>query len=125
MYIIIVLIIFPIRYVIAKKTMFANKEMVEKDRDICRAAIGVFQSMLDALYDGTTTPGMLKKLEAKLGQVNKMIEAIDYTPSANGEKCQSPKEVLSKRNHEYKEFRKYREQLRHFCLHINDLTVEG
>ncbi len=99
--------------------------MFEKDLDICSAAIGVFQSLLHSLYDGATTPAMLKKLGAKLGQVNKIIEAIDYTPSANGEKPQSPKEVLLRRNHEYKEFRKYREQLQHFCLHINDLTVEG
>ena len=99
--------------------------MFEKDLNICSAAIGVFQSMLESLYDGTTTPGMLKKLEARLSQVNKIIEAIDYTPSANGEKPQSPKEVLLRRNHEYKEFWKYREQLQHFYLHINDLIVEG
>ena len=99
--------------------------MNQKDLNICRAAIGVFRSLLDSLYDGITTPGMLKKLEAKFEQVNKMIEAIDYTSSANGEKPQSPKEVLWRRNHEYKEFRKYREQLQHFYLHINDLTIEG
>ncbi len=105
--------------------MFANKGMLEKDRDICSAAIGVFESLLHSLYDGTITPAMLNKLEAKLGQVNKIIEAIDYTSTANGEKPQSPKEVLSRRNNEYKEFRKYREQLQYFYLHINDLTVKG
>ena len=97
--------------------------MSVKDCDICGAAIGVFQSLIDSLYDGNTTPTMLMKLDAKLEQVNKIIEAIDYTPS--GEKPQSPKDILLKRKNEYAVFRKYRQQLQYLCHHIRDLNVEG
>ncbi len=99
--------------------------MSEKGLDICDTAIGVCQSLLHSLYDGTITPSMVEKLTGRWKQVDKIIEAIDYISSANGEKPQSPKEVLSKRNHEYKEFRKYLKQLQHICDHFDDLNIEG
>ncbi len=68
---------------------------------------------------------MVKKLKGRWELVDKIIEAIDYTSSANGGKDQNPKEVLLKRDHEYKEFRKYHKQLQHLCDHIHDLKIEG
>ena len=94
-----------------------------KDVKICNAAIVVFQTMLDSVYNGSITPFMLKKLEDKLSQVNKIIEAIDYK---KGDKLlPSPKEMLSRRKLEYAGFQKVCQQLQHLCHHISDLNVKG
>ena len=98
--------------------------MSDKGHDICCTAIGIFQSLLHSLSDGTTTPRTVEKLTGSWKQVDKIIEAIDYTSSANVEKPQYL-HVLSKRNHEYEKFRKYSKQLQHICHHIDDLNIEG
>ena len=95
--------------------------MSEKDQNICGAAIAVFRSVFDSLYDSSITPRMLKKLNSKLEQVKKIIEAISYID----EGVANAMNVLLKRKQEYETFNEYREKLKHLCLHINDLNIEG
>ena len=67
---------------------------------------------------------MLNKLSAKRDQVNKILGAI--TQSSSKEKdLANMKDVLSKRAREYAFFTEYCKRLQFFCLHLNDLFVEG
>ena len=94
------------------------------DQNICGTAIGIFQSVLDSLSDGSITPYTLLKLTAKIDQVNKITEAITHTPSRD-EDIAATKGILAKRKHEYDMFTKYREELRHLCHHLDDINIEG
>ena len=111
--------------VTAKQQAFATEGLSGKDHNICGAAIGIFRSLLDSLHNRSVTPKQLKTLINKIDQVNKIIEAIDDTSTEGRDLALSPKNIFSKRKHEYSEFQKYCEQLQHLYLQIVDLNVEG
>ncbi len=109
----------------ANQQAFATQGLNRKDYDNCGAVIGIFQSLLDALCDRSITPKLLKILVEKTDKLDKSIEAINYVSSEEKDLAQNPEGQFSKRKREYNEFRRYREQLQHLYLYIEDLNVEG
>ncbi len=111
-------------YSIAQQQALSATSLSDKDKNICGAAITIFQSVLHSLYDGSITVDMLKKLHSKQVRVNNIVVAIDKT-SLKEKSVTDTKAIVSGRFLEFDRFTEYQVHIQYLCYHCQGLDIQG
>lgn len=101
-----------------------SKGLSGVDSDICGCAIGVLQSVIDSLHDGSVKIGFLKMLKSKQEEFQNVLTAL-YQPSSEGTVLAQARSVFTLRLNEYNYFSQYKQNLQHLCHHLSGLDVKG